>query len=107
MAVAVAPPDTAHRVLVGDAPPSPAGPLEAPEPIRLPPARKQARFLQTIRFGMRPMGFSLAARAQRRDRRRDLTGGGVAEVVGQVMKHSQGRANPGLAQNLIKKQLGV
>jgi aspartyl-tRNA(Asn)/glutamyl-tRNA(Gln) amidotransferase subunit B len=31
----------------------------------------------------------------------------IGFLVGQVMKHSQGRANPALAQNLIKKQLGV
>lgn len=29
----------------------------------------------------------------------------IGFLVGQVMKHSQGRANPGLAQELIKKQL--
>lgn len=31
----------------------------------------------------------------------------IGFLVGQVMKHSQGRANPGLATELIKKQLGV
>lgn len=31
----------------------------------------------------------------------------VGFLVGQVMKHSQGRANPQLAQELIKKQLGL
>ena len=31
----------------------------------------------------------------------------IGFLVGQVMKHSQGRANPGLAQQLIKKQLGL
>jgi aspartyl-tRNA(Asn)/glutamyl-tRNA(Gln) amidotransferase subunit B len=31
----------------------------------------------------------------------------IGFLVGQVMKHSQGRANPGLAQGLIKKQLGL
>jgi len=31
----------------------------------------------------------------------------IGFIVGQVMKHSQGRANPGLAQQLIKKQLGL
>lgn len=31
----------------------------------------------------------------------------IGFLVGQIMKHSQGRANPGLAQELIKKQLGV
>lgn len=31
----------------------------------------------------------------------------IGFLVGQVMKHSQGRANPGLAQMLIKKQLEI
>lgn len=31
----------------------------------------------------------------------------IGFLVGQVMKHSQGRANPGLAQKLITQQLGV
>jgi aspartyl-tRNA(Asn)/glutamyl-tRNA(Gln) amidotransferase subunit B len=31
----------------------------------------------------------------------------IGFLVGQVMKLSQGRANPGLAQQLIKKQLGL
>jgi len=31
----------------------------------------------------------------------------IGFLVGQVMKHSQGRANPQLAQTLIKKHLGL
>jgi aspartyl-tRNA(Asn)/glutamyl-tRNA(Gln) amidotransferase subunit B len=31
----------------------------------------------------------------------------IGFIVGQIMKHSQGRANPQLAQELIKKQLGL
>jgi len=31
----------------------------------------------------------------------------IGFLVGQVMKHSQGRANPAMAQELIKKQLGL
>jgi aspartyl-tRNA(Asn)/glutamyl-tRNA(Gln) amidotransferase subunit B len=31
----------------------------------------------------------------------------IGFLVGQVMKHSQGRANPSIAQELIKKQLGM
>ena len=31
----------------------------------------------------------------------------IGFLVGQVMKASQGKANPGLAQQLIKKQLGL
>ena len=67
MAVALTPPaeqEAAALDLVGDAPPSTAGPLDAPEPVRLPPARELPRFLQTLRFGMRPMSFSLSARAE-------------------------------------------
>lgn len=40
----------------------------------------------------------------------DVRGGeekAIGFLVGQVMRHSQGRANPGLAQKLIKKQLGL
>jgi aspartyl-tRNA(Asn)/glutamyl-tRNA(Gln) amidotransferase subunit B len=40
----------------------------------------------------------------------DVKGGemkAIGFLVGQVMKHSQGRANPGMAQELIKKQLGL
>ncbi len=40
----------------------------------------------------------------------DVRGGemkAIGFLVGQVMKASQGKANPGLAQNLIKKQLGI
>jgi cytochrome P450 len=64
MAVAVAPPDSASRALIGDAPPSPAGPLDAREPVRLPPARTVPRLVQTLRFGMRPMSFNLRAREE-------------------------------------------
>lgn len=31
----------------------------------------------------------------------------IGFLVGQVMKHTQGRANPGMVQQLIKKQLGL
>lgn len=31
----------------------------------------------------------------------------IGFLVGQVMKHSQGRANPGIAQQIIKKQLSI
>jgi len=50
--------------LIGEAPPSPAGPLEAHEPLALPPARELPRLLQTLRFGMRPMSFNLSARRE-------------------------------------------
>src|ERR1700751_827673 len=63
-ATATAPPEPAVSALVGDGPPSPAGPLDAPEPLRLPPARALPRILQTLRFGMRPMTFNLSAREE-------------------------------------------
>ncbi len=40
----------------------------------------------------------------------DVQGGemkAIGFLVGQVMKHTQGRANPGLAQQIIKKHLGL
>ncbi|MET0779469.1 MAG: Asp-tRNA(Asn)/Glu-tRNA(Gln) amidotransferase subunit GatB [Candidatus Saccharimonadales bacterium] len=40
----------------------------------------------------------------------DVRGGemkAIGFLVGQIMKQSQGRANPGMAQELIKKQLGL
>jgi cytochrome P450 len=64
MAVALTAPELADSALIGVAPPSPAGPLEEDEPVRLPPARSLPRLLQTVRFGMRPMSFNLAARAE-------------------------------------------
>src|SRR5437588_9054728 len=48
----------------GDAAPSPAGPVEPDHRIRMPPARALPKFLQTVRFGMRPLGFSLEARRE-------------------------------------------
>jgi cytochrome P450 len=47
--------------LVGTAPESPAGPVGAEEPTRLPPEDPTARWLQTIRFGIRPIAFNLRA----------------------------------------------
>jgi cytochrome P450 len=64
MAVALTTAELSEARLIGEAPPSPAGPLETPEPIRLPPARSLPRLIQTVRFGMRPMSFNLAARAE-------------------------------------------
>jgi cytochrome P450 len=46
------------------APPSPAGPVDDGRPIRMPPARRLPRFVQTVRFAMRPMGFNLGARRE-------------------------------------------
>src|SRR5881275_1187948 len=61
---AVATQEVPELRLTGEAPPSPAGPLAAPEPLALPPARELPRLLQTLRFGMRPMGFNLRARRE-------------------------------------------
>jgi cytochrome P450 len=46
----------------GEAAPSPAGPIDANEPIRMPPAVQGPPWLQTIRFGVRPLAFNLNAR---------------------------------------------
>ena len=63
MATAVEP-RAAPRPAEGRAAPSPAGPVEAGAPVRMPPARALPRFVQTVRFGMRPLGFSLDARRE-------------------------------------------
>jgi cytochrome P450 len=64
MATTVTAAGLADGALIGDAPASPAGPLDTEEPLRLPPARSLPRLLQTARFGMRPMSFNLEARAE-------------------------------------------
>jgi cytochrome P450 len=46
---------------IGAAPPSPAGPVEAAEPVRMPPAHSLPMWLQTIRFGRRPLAFNMGA----------------------------------------------
>src|SRR5205823_9475341 len=61
---AVATQEVPELRLTGEAPPSSAGPLAAPEPLALPPARQLPRLLQTLRFGMRPMSFNLSARRE-------------------------------------------
>jgi cytochrome P450 len=53
---------TVTAVRERDAPASPAGPLEADEPPRMPPAMTLPRLQQTLRFGTRPLTFSLTAR---------------------------------------------
>jgi cytochrome P450 len=47
----------------GSAPPSPAGPVEDAT-MRMPPGLSLSKFAQTVRFGMRPLSFSV--KAQRR-----------------------------------------
>jgi cytochrome P450 len=46
----------------GAAPHSPAGPVDPGRGVRMPPVLPMPRFLQTVRFGMRPLSFNLAAR---------------------------------------------
>ncbi len=41
--------------------PSPAGPVDADTPARMPPCRPQHRFIQTAWFGGRPIHFNLSA----------------------------------------------
>jgi cytochrome P450 len=48
--------------LAGSPSPSAAGPVDDSRLVRMPPADAMPRLLQTVRFGLRPMGFSLAAR---------------------------------------------
>ncbi len=56
---------TAERVdprsgsYVGEAAPSPAGPLGDGEPVHLPPADSGSPLLQSLRFGVRPIAFNL------------------------------------------------
>jgi cytochrome P450 len=44
-----------------EAPPSPAGPVGAGTPVRLPPGPELPTLIQGLRFGARPMGFHLGA----------------------------------------------
>src|SRR5580700_3243616 len=53
-----------ETALIGEAAPSPAGALEAEEPLAMPPARELPRLVQTLRFAMRPMSFNLKAREE-------------------------------------------
>jgi cytochrome P450 len=46
---------------IGEAPPSPAGPADEHDPIRMPPADRAPKVLQTIRFGVRPLSFNMRA----------------------------------------------
>jgi cytochrome P450 len=61
---AVATQELVETALIGEAPRSPAGPLEAEEPLAMPPARELPRLVQTLRFAMRPMSFNLKAREE-------------------------------------------
>ncbi len=65
MPVIVATSTTAERAPdrnpdVPAAPPSPAGPVDDDQPLRMPPALTRSRLVQTITFGARPMSFMLA-----------------------------------------------
>ncbi len=56
---------TVDNPLIGTAPPSPAGPLDAPDPtLRTVPQLPLGAGLQTLRFVMRPLDFNLWARRQ-------------------------------------------
>ncbi len=46
---------------VGEAAPSPAGPVGGDEPVRLPPAESTPPLLQSLRFGVRPISLNLRA----------------------------------------------
>ena len=50
-------PEPAANPLLGEAPPSPAGPVEPGTPISIPPSLPEAALRQTIRFGSRPLPF--------------------------------------------------
>ena len=52
------------RRYIGEAPPSPAGPVGEDVPVRLPPAEPHSPLLQSIRFGIRPISFNLRAHRQ-------------------------------------------
>lgn len=58
--------ETRPREAGGTAPPSPAGPLpaDASPAVRMPPTLGLPTALQTIRFGLRPMGFNFRARKE-------------------------------------------
>ncbi|HEY5189458.1 MAG TPA: cytochrome P450 [Solirubrobacteraceae bacterium] len=58
LAVAELSPETAHPG-IGEAPPSPAGPVGEDEAVRLPPGDRAPTWLQTIRFGVRPISANL------------------------------------------------
>ena len=46
---------------IGEAPPSPAGPVQPTETVVLPPHDPRAAWVQTIRFSTRPLAFNLRA----------------------------------------------
>jgi cytochrome P450 len=49
----------AEKLDIGEPARSPAGPVDAELAVRLPPANAAPAWLQTLRFGSRPMAFSL------------------------------------------------
>src|ERR1700740_159182 len=58
-------PTQPQPALLGDARPSPAGPLgEGEAPVRLPPALPLARFAQTLRLNVRQIEFVFRARRE-------------------------------------------
>jgi cytochrome P450 len=61
-AVTDAPSAGAGESLLGEAPHSPAGPVDGDVAITMPPAMPLSRLAQSFRFGLRPLSFNLAAR---------------------------------------------
>lgn len=53
-----------HERLVGEAPPSPAGPVDESEPLRLPPLIPLAPAVQLVRFSQRQIEFVFRARRE-------------------------------------------
>ncbi|MEO8969725.1 MAG: cytochrome P450 [Solirubrobacteraceae bacterium] len=54
-------PEHARLSHIGEATPSPAGPVSGDQPVRLPPAESAPPLLQSLRFGVRPISFNLRA----------------------------------------------
>ncbi len=61
LAVAQTEPAVTSVPEIGEAPASPAGPVEDSVLVRLPPTDRAPAWLQTVRFGERPMAFNLNA----------------------------------------------
>ena len=64
MSTTAAPQKTPANPLIGEAPPSPAGPVERLDGLREPPAVPLPRLLQTLRFSVRQIEFVFRARRE-------------------------------------------
>jgi cytochrome P450 len=93
-----------HRPLMGEAPPSPAGPIDAAEAttLRVPPSVQLPRALQVLRFNQRQIEFVFGARRRFGEvfRMRGVVPGGP--VITSHPDHVQSlfTAKPGLAPSL-------